>query len=142
VRELFDKLKEAAMSVLPVVLIVIALAITPFVNVGNTEIITFLISTIFLIVGIALFTLGADLAMTPMGNSVGSGLAKQRKLGLLLVISFLLGLLLNYTSNSISCIIFAIVSFISIILVLYYMRGRIGLRPEQYEPKDINNIKI
>lgn len=58
------------------------------------------------------------------------------------LLSFLLGLLLNYTSNSISCIIFAVVSFIAIIFVLYYMRGRIGLRPEQYEPKDINNIKI
>ena len=43
---------------------------------------------VFLILGIALFTLGADLAMTPMGSSVGSGLAKKRKLGLLLIISF------------------------------------------------------
>lgn len=58
------------------------------------------------------------------------------------LLSFLLGLLLNYTSNSIACIIFASVSFIAIILVLYYMRGRIGLRPEQYDPKDINNVKI
>ena len=58
------------------------------------------------------------------------------------LLSFLLGILLNYTSNSIACIIFASVSFIAIILVLYYMRGRIGLRPEQYDPKDINNVKI
>ena len=94
-RELLAKLKEASMSVLPVVVIVLVLALTPFVNLGNAELITFLITTVFLIIGIALFTLGADLAMTPMGTSVGSGLAKKRKLGLLLGISFLLGLLIT-----------------------------------------------
>ena len=30
--------------------------------------------------GIGLFNLGADIAMTPMGTHVGSGLSKQRKL--------------------------------------------------------------
>lgn len=58
------------------------------------------------------------------------------------LLSFILGILLNYTSNSIACIIFAVSSFIIIIFVLYYMKGRIGLKPEQYEPKDINNVKI
>lgn len=58
------------------------------------------------------------------------------------LLAFILGLLLNYTSNSISCIIFSISSFIIILLVLYYMRGRIGLRPEQYSPEDINNVKL
>ena len=43
----------------------------------------FLISAIFLIIGIALFNLGADLAMTPMGKYVGSGLTKSKKIGVL-----------------------------------------------------------
>lgn len=58
------------------------------------------------------------------------------------LLSAALGLLLNYTTNSIACIIFATTSFVIIALVIYYMKGRIGLRPEQYAPKDINNIKI
>lgn len=58
------------------------------------------------------------------------------------LLSLILGLLLNYTSNSVSCIIFAIASFIAIIIVLRYMKGKIGLKPEQYDPKDINNVKI
>ncbi len=58
------------------------------------------------------------------------------------ILSFIIGIVLNYTTNSISCIIFACVSFIAIALVIYYMKGRLGLRPEQYEPKDINNSKI
>lgn len=92
---LFDKIKEASMSVLPIVAIVLVLLLTPFASLTSAELITFLVSTVFLILGIALFTLGADLAMTPMGSSVGAGLAKKRKLGLLLIVSFLLGLLIT-----------------------------------------------
>ena len=92
---LLDKIKEASMSVLPIVAIVLVLLLTPIASLTSTELITFLVSTVFLILGIALFTLGADLAMTPMGSSVGSGLAKKRKLGLLLIISFLLGFLIT-----------------------------------------------
>ena len=48
-----------------------------------------------LILGIGLFNLGADLAMTPMGTTVGSGLSKQRKLSLLLSVCFVLGMLIT-----------------------------------------------
>ena len=51
--------------------------------------------TFLLIFGIGLFSLGADLAMTPMGTSVGAGLAKKRKLGLLAGVAFLLGFLIT-----------------------------------------------
>ena len=58
------------------------------------------------------------------------------------VLTFLIGFLLNYTSNSIACIIFSAISFIIMLFVLYYMRGRLGLKPEQYAPEDINNMKV
>ena len=94
-RFLLEKIKEAALSVLPIVLIVILLTVTSIVNISTNEIITFLVCTIFLIIGIALFTLGADLAMGPMATAVGSGLAKKKKLGLLVFISFGLGFLIT-----------------------------------------------
>lgn len=92
---LLDKIKEALMSVLPIVAIVLILVMTPFVNLATEELVTFLVSTVFLVFGIATFNLGADLAMTPMGSSVGSGLAKKRKLGLLIIVAFLLGILIT-----------------------------------------------
>ena len=55
----------------------------------------FLPLMVMLILGIALFNLGADLAMTPMGTTVGSGLSKQRKLTLLLGVCFVLGMLIT-----------------------------------------------
>lgn len=92
---LLEKIKEATMSVLPIVAIVLILTLTRIVDVSTNEIIQFLICTLFLIFGIALFTLGADLAMGPMALAVGSGLAKKRKLGLLIFISFGLGFLIT-----------------------------------------------
>ncbi|MBE6609366.1 MAG: DUF1538 domain-containing protein [Ruminococcaceae bacterium] len=94
-RLLFDKVKEALFSVLPVTLIVIILNFTPLVNLSLKELLVFTLSAIFLILGIGFFTLGADIAMTPMGEHVGSGLTKSRNLKLLLIICFALGVLIT-----------------------------------------------
>ena len=45
---LLDKIKEASMSVLPIVAIVLVLLLTPFASLTSTELITFLVSTVFL----------------------------------------------------------------------------------------------
>ena len=85
-KELWEKIKEALVSALPVTLIVYILALTPLVNFSAVELITFSVGAVLLIFGIGLFNLGADIAMTPMGVHMGSGLSKQKKLGLLLTV--------------------------------------------------------
>lgn len=94
-RQFLNKLKEALISVLPVTLIVILLNLTPLVDFSSKEIIVFSISAFLLILGIGLFNLGADLSMTPMGEYVGSGLTKSRKLMLLIVVCFALGVFIT-----------------------------------------------
>ena len=71
------KLKEALLSVFPLSLIVILLNFTPLVNFSMREILLFSVCSILLVLGIALFNLGADLAMTPMGEHVGAGLNRR-----------------------------------------------------------------
>ena len=83
------------MSALPITLIVYALSLTPMFDFTETELITFTIGAVLLVLGIGLFNLGADLAMTPIGTHVGSGLSKQRKLALLLAVCFVLGMLIT-----------------------------------------------
>lgn len=103
IRILLSKIKEALVSVLPVTLIVLALNFfTPFFNLTTTELVVFSISAIFLIVGIGLFNLGADMAMTPMGAQVGAGLSKSRKVLLLLGTCFVLGLLITVAEPDLS----------------------------------------
>jgi len=94
-KELWEKIKEALVSTLPVTAVVYVLAMTPLFDLSRTEVITFTVGAVFLVLGIGLFSLGADLAMTPMGTHVGSGLSRQKKLGLLLSVCFVLGMLIT-----------------------------------------------
>ncbi len=80
-KALFSKLKESLISVLPVTVIVLIISFTPLVDLQPVETIAFAVSAVLLILGIGLFNLGADLAMTPMGGHVGSGLTKSKKVG-------------------------------------------------------------
>ncbi len=93
--ELRNKIKEALLSALPITLIVYLVALLPWFDFSQTELITFTVGAFLLIVGIGLFNLGADLAMTPMGTHVGAGLSRQKKLLLLLCVCFVLGLLIT-----------------------------------------------
>ena len=87
---LFEKLREAAASVLPISLIVLLICFV-LVPVDTGLMLSFLLATAMLIVGMGLFTLGAEMSMSKIGNYIGSKLTKSRKLGLILVVSFLLG---------------------------------------------------
>jgi hypothetical protein len=92
---LFAKLKESLISVLPIALIVVVLSFTPLVDLTLVETVVFCVCAIFLILGMSLFNLGADIAMTPMGEKVGFGLVKRGSLTLLLIICFCLGLFIT-----------------------------------------------
>ncbi len=94
-KELREKIKEALISALPITVIVYVLALTPLFNLSATELITFTVGAVLLILGIGLFSMGADLAMTPMGTHVGSGLSRQKKMSLLLSVCFVLGMLIT-----------------------------------------------
>ena len=89
-RVLIEKLKEAAASVLPIAGIV-ALLCLAFVPVHSGLLLSFLLGSQLLIVGMGLFTLGADMAMSRIGSSIGAQLTRSRKLGLIVLVSLLLG---------------------------------------------------
>ena len=94
-KELKDKILEALYSALPITVLVYLMALTPWFEFSTVELITFTAGAVLLVLGIGLFSMGADLAMTPMGAHVGAGLSKQRKLGLLLFVCFVLGMLIT-----------------------------------------------
>ena len=94
-KSLREKLRESLVSVLPVSLLVFLLSVTPWVDISGHELAVFAGAAALLIIGISLFNLGADMAMTPMGQYIGEGLTKSRKLGVLLSICFVMGLLIT-----------------------------------------------
>lgn len=88
---LSEKLHESLVSVLPITLIVAILCIF-FIPVDSGLMLSFLIGSAMIIVGMAFFTLGSDLSMTQIGNHIGAKMTKSRRLSLIIILSLLLGI--------------------------------------------------
>lgn len=97
-----DKIKEALFSVMPVVAIVFLLAVTPLANFTGRELGVFGGSAVLMVLGIGLFSLGADMFMTPIGDYIGSGLTKSKKMWLLLGVSFAMGVFITVAEPDLS----------------------------------------
>ena len=102
IKALLSKFKESVISVLPVAVIVLIISFTPLADFTWVEQLTFAVCSVFLIIGISLFNLGADLAMTPMGEHVGSGLTKSKKVGVLISVCFVMGVLITVAEPDLS----------------------------------------
>ncbi len=89
-----EKLKESVSSVLPIALIVFLLCIF-FVPVDSGLVLSFLIGTVMIITGMGLFTIGADVSMIQIGNHIGAKMTSSRRLWLILVLSFFLGVMIT-----------------------------------------------
>ena len=87
-------MRESIASVLPITLIVLALCLF-FIPLNSGLMLSFLIGSVMIIVGMGLFTIGSDLSMTQIGAQIGSKMTKSRKLWLILVLSFILGFIIT-----------------------------------------------
>lgn len=124
---LLKKLKESLISVLPIVAIVFILNLTPLINFTTPEMAVFLISSVFLILGIALFNLGADLAMTPMGEHIGSGLTKLKSLSLLLGVCFAMGILITVAEPDLTVLANQVSMIMNPKLLIFTVGAGVGL---------------
>ncbi len=102
IRIILSKLTESALSVLPVAILVCVLHVTPLVSLTNRELGVFLLSAVLLVIGMSLFNLGADMAMTPMGEHIGAGLTRSRKMVALLGVCFAMGVLITVAEPDLS----------------------------------------
>lgn len=93
-KKLKEKWQEAVQAVLPIICIVLVLCFTVS-PISPSILLCFLIGAVLILVGMMFFTLGAEIAMTPMGERVGSCLTKSRNLALIILLSFLLGFLVT-----------------------------------------------
>ncbi|MDE6598002.1 MAG: DUF1538 domain-containing protein [Clostridia bacterium] len=101
-KTLLAKLKESLISVLPIAIIVLIISFTPLAPLSATEKITFAVCAVFLILGIGLFNLGSEIAMTPMGGHVGTGLTKSKKVIVLISVCFIMGVLITVAEPDLS----------------------------------------
>ena len=85
-----EKVAEAAHCVLPIVLIVVLLCLAA-APMKPDLLLSFLIGGVMLVVGMGLFSLGAEQSMTPIGTKIGTALTRTKNLPLILGVSFALG---------------------------------------------------
>ncbi len=116
-KNLKEKIKESLSSVLPITVIVIGLHFTVApMPLGTLAL--FLMGAFFLIVGMGFFTLGADLAMMPMGEAIGSELTKSRKIILLVVLSFIMGVVITIAEPDLQVLAEQVSSIPNMVLIL------------------------
>lgn len=91
---LMEKIRESLASVLPITAIVLLLSIS-IAPLTPGALVLFFFGALLLIAGIGVFTLGADLAMTPLGSGIGVYLSKFRVRWIPFVIAFALGVIIT-----------------------------------------------
>ena len=91
---LYEKMKEAVASVLPISMIVLLLSIT-IVPMPVGTLVLFLFGAVLVVLGMVFFTLGVDMSMIPMGEGLGVFLSRFKRKGLPLLACLVLGVVVT-----------------------------------------------
>ena len=137
--KLQEKLDEALSAVLPIIAIVLALSLS-IAPMTSSVLLAFLLGGVLLVVGMMFFTLGAELAMEPMGEQVGGRITKTRKLWIILPTGFLLGALITISEPDLqvlagqvqsipnNVLIFSVAGGVGLFLTLALLRMLLGVK--------------
>ncbi len=92
--KLKEKIKESLSAVLPITGIVLALTVFLIpLEIGTMAM--FFVGAVMLILGMGMFQLGAETAMSPLGEGIGAALTKTNKVIIAALISFVMGVLIT-----------------------------------------------
>lgn len=116
-----ENIKESVVTIGPIILVVLLLAL--FIPMTPSFLISFLISSILLIIGCSLFTFGADLSMAIIGNKLGKDLVKSKNVVLILIASFIIGTVVTIAEPDLLVLAEQITSIPSFLLILTISLG-------------------
>ena len=112
-----EKIMESLSSVLPITAIVLLLSIT-ISPISSGTLVLFLFGAVLLVFGMGLFTLGADLAMTPMGEGMGIEMSKSRKAFIPIIIGFVFGIIITLAEPDLQVLAEQVPAIPNIVLTL------------------------
>lgn len=124
-QKLKEKITESLSAVLPItgIVLIISILLVP-IELGN--IVMFLTGAIMLIVGMGFFQLGAEMAMTPLGEGIGVHISKMKMLGTVLLTGFLMGVIITVSEPDLQVLAAQVPSIPNTILILTVAVG-VGL---------------
>lgn len=119
---LTEKRNEALKAVLPVVAIVLLLCFS-IAPISSSILLCFLTGAVMVIAGMMFFTLGAEVAMTSMGELVGSSLSKCKNLLVLGLLTFILGFIITISEPDLQVLAQQVPSVPNMTLILFVACG-------------------
>ncbi len=136
--KLLEKLEESLGAVLPIIGIVLLLCFT-IAPVPPGILMAFIIGAVLLIIGMMFFTLGAEIAMTPMGERIGTSMTQSTHVGVVALLCFVLGFIITISEPDLQVLaeqvpsipnytlIIAVAAGVGIFLVAAMMRMLLGI---------------
>ena len=111
------KLEESFKSVFPIAAIVLLLAVS-ITPISTGDMVLFLLGTVFLVFGMSLFTMGAEMSMQPLGTQIGATISSSGKLWLVSFISFIIGILVTISEPDLQILANQVSSIQNFVLII------------------------
>jgi hypothetical protein len=122
IQNLKIKLREAVFAVVPVTCVVLLISFT-IVPTPIDIVLLFLVGAGYVIVGLAFFTLGAEMAMTPMGDSLGNYIIKRKNILFLILMGLISGFIITIAEPGLIVLADQIPGIPSLVLVITVATG-------------------
>ena len=119
--KLIENLIDSFESVFPISFLI--LIISFIIDIPSLVIISFVISSFLLVLGIALFTTGAELSIVKMGESIGNFLAKKGNKILIVISSLIMGVVITISEPDLIVLASEIPSIPSYLLIFLVAFG-------------------
>lgn len=114
---LLNKIKSSIKSILPITFIVLLIGLTSSKDAITSLIPSFFVGSIFLIIGMCLFDIGADISMIEIGEKIGSHLTKKKSIPFVLFMCFLIGFIVTIAEPDLNVLASQVPSISSNVLI-------------------------
>lgn len=115
--KLKEKITESLSAVLPITVIVLLISVL-LVPMELGSIVMFLVGALMLIVGMGFFQLGAETAMTPLGEGIGVGISGAKHSWAVLLTGFVMGAIITISEPDLQVLAKQVPSIPNMVLIL------------------------
>ena len=113
--KLTDSLLDAIKSVMPIVIVIILVSF--LIDIPNKTIMSFSLSSVLLIFGIAIFTTGANMSMVNIGERIGKLLVRKKSKAIILIASLIVGIVITISEPDLIVLASELSSIPNILLI-------------------------
>lgn len=120
--KLKEKTMESLSAVLPITGIVLLISVF-LVPIELGTVVMFFVGAVMLIFGMGFFQLGAEIAMTPLGEGIGVQMSKTKRLWAVLLIGLVMGVIITVSEPDLQVLAEQVPSIPNIVLILTVALG-------------------